>query len=203
MPSVCVITPTIGRDSLRTMLQGLLPQLAPGDEVLIIGDGPQPNAQKIVDEIKSPLIRYWDIPLIRNYGNPQRNIALREAKADYIMFVDDDDSVHPDGIVKVKTTAQKYPGHPLMFKMFHKTTEIWRTPTIACGNVSGQMFVAPNVKEKLGRWSGYYHADFDFITSTVALYPKDSVVWRYEFITKQGWAGPTINAVTFDQPKGV
>lgn len=85
MPSVCVITPTIGRDSLRVMLSGLLPQLAPGDEVLIIGDGPQPNAQKIVDEIKSPLIRYWDIPLIRNYGNPQRNIALREAKADYIM----------------------------------------------------------------------------------------------------------------------
>jgi glycosyltransferase involved in cell wall biosynthesis len=198
MPSVCVITPTIGRDSLRTMLDGLLPQLAEGDEVLIIGDGPRPNAQKIVDEIKSPLIRYWEIPLIRNYGNPQRNIALKEAKADYVMFVDDDDTVRPEGIKKMKKVVEKYPGLPIMFKMYHKTVEIWKAPVISCGNVSGQMFVTPNVKDKLGRWSGQYHADLDFINSTVALYPKDSLLWRYEFITNQGYAGPSPNAVILE-----
>lgn len=195
MPSVCVITPTIGRDSLRTMLKGLLPQLTEGDEILIIGDGPQPNALKIVDEFKNPIIRYWEIPLIRNYGNPQRNIALKEAKADYVMFVDDDDEVNPDSIRKVKKVARKYPGLPMMFKMYHRKTPLWRTPVISCGNVSGQMFIVPNVKEKLGRWSGNYHADFDFMTSTVALYPPNSVLWRHEFITKQGWAGPSPDAV--------
>lgn len=203
MPSVCVITPTIGRDSLRTMLQGLLPQLAPGDEVLIIGDGPQPNAQKIVDEIKSPLIRYWDIPLIRNYGNPQRNIALQEAKADYIMFVDDDDEVTPDSIRKVKDVAREHPGLPIMFKMYHGNVVLWRTQVISCGNVSGQMFVVPNVKEKLGRWSGKYEADFDFMNSTVALYPPNSVLWRHEIITKQGYAGLSPDAVILKDPPGV
>lgn len=190
MPSICIITPTIGRDSMKTMLDGLLPQLVKGDEVLIIGDGPQPNSQRIVNEINSPFIRYWEIPLIRNFGNPQRNLAIKEAKADYLMFVDDDDTVHEDGIRKVRKAATKNPGMLLMFKMMHQGIEIWRTPTVVAGNVSGQMFVLPNVKGKIGTWSGNYHADLDFMNSTIALYPPNSVVWRYQFITKQGWAGP-------------
>lgn len=190
MPSISIITPTIGRDSLRTMLNGLVPQLETGDEVLIIGDGPQPNAKKIVDEIKSSFIRYWEIPLIRNFGNPQRNLAISEAKGDYLMFVDDDDTVHDDGIRKVKKAAKKNPGLLLMFKMMHEGIELWRTPKVECGNVSGQMFVVPNVKGKIGTWSGNYHADLDFMNSTIALYPPNSIVWRYQFITKQGFAGP-------------
>lgn len=190
MPSLAVITPTIGRASLRTMLQGLLPQLDAGDEVLVIGDGPQPNAKKIVEDLKSTFIRYWEIPLIRNYGNPQRNIALQEAKADYIMFVDDDDTVCPDGIEKVKEVASKYPGLPLMFKMVHAGSQIWREKIICCGNVSGQMFITPNINGKLGRWTGHYASDFDFISSTLNLYPENSVIWRYEVTTKQGLAGP-------------
>ena len=39
-----VITPTIGRASLRATLDSIAPQLLDGDEHLVIGDGMQPPA---------------------------------------------------------------------------------------------------------------------------------------------------------------
>ena len=193
MPSISIITPTIGRDSLKSMLEGLLPQLADGDEVLIIGDGPQPNAKLIVEGLASPFIQYWESPLIRNYGNPQRNEAITKAKGDYLMFVDDDDTVDSQAIRTVKKAAKEFPDIPLMFKMLHNGHAIlWDIPQVAYGHVSGQMFVTPNVKGKIGTWSGKYGADFDFMTSTLALYPEGAAAVKFleDVITIQGYAGP-------------
>lgn len=192
MPSITVITPTIGRDSLEKMFLQLHPQLSPGDEHLVIGDGPQPNAEKIVDKVKSPYVRYWEFPLIMNYGNPQRNQAISHAVGDYLMFVDDDDQVPPGAIDKVKKAAEANPGKILMFRMQHPPGPLWVRKELACGNVSGQMFICPNVKGKVGRWSTHYSADFDFMTSTVALYPdpSDAIVWLSDIISIQGYAGP-------------
>jgi hypothetical protein len=179
------------------MLEGLYPQLRDGDEVRVIGDGPQPEAQKSMSEahavmrsIFRPAELYSEIPAIRNYGNPQRNLALKETQADLIMFVDDDDEVEPGAIDAVRRAAMESPGRPLMFRMYHLDRVIWGDPAVRNGNVSGQMFVVPNVKGKLGRWSGKYSADFDFITSTLALHPPDTLVWRPEIIVRQGFAGP-------------
>lgn len=193
MPSISIITPTIGRDSLKVMLDGLLPQLTQGDEVLIVGDGPQPNAKLIVDALASPFIRYWESPPIKNYGNPQRNEAISEAKGDYLMFVDDDDTVETNAIDVIKNAAKDFPGVPLMFKMLHDGYRIlWDVPQVAYGHVSGQMFVPPNIKGKLGAWSGRYGADFDFMISTLKLYPEGpaSVKFLEDIITVQGCAGP-------------
>jgi len=187
-PTVSIVTPTIGRPSLRVMLDGLLPQLdLVGDEVFVIGDGPQLEAEKIC---AGRSVKYSEIPLIQNYGNPQRNLAIQKAKGDLIMFVDDDDEVMPGAIEMVRKAAEMNPGRPLMFKMHHQGRVLWATPHIALGNVSGQMFVVPNVKEKIGAWSGRYAADFDFITSTVVKFTLDSLVWRNEIIARQGLAGP-------------
>lgn len=191
MTSISIITPTIGRQSLRTMLQRVLPQLSDGDEVLIIGDGPQPAAKKIVDEFKHALVRYWETEPIKNYGNPQRNMAIAEAKGEYLLFVDDDDLPGPRALAVIRDVAKQFPGKPLMFKMMHCGWEIWKQPTVAQGNLSGQMFVTPNVKGKVGSWSGRYEADFDFISSTLKLYPEGhgALVWRQENICVQGYVG--------------
>lgn len=192
LPSLSVITPTIGRDSLKVMLNGLLPQLSQGDEVLIIGDGPQPNAQKIVDDLASPFTDYWETPPIRNYGNPQRNEAIAKAKGSYIMFVDDDDEVKPDAVANIKKYAARHPGVPLMFKMLYGGRQVlWDVRKVEVGRVSGQMFVTPNVKGKVGAWSGKYTADFDFMMSTLAHYPKGAATVRFinKLITVQGLAG--------------
>jgi glycosyltransferase involved in cell wall biosynthesis len=193
MTRLSIITPTIGRASLRTMLSGLLPQLESTDEVFVIGDGDQPKAREIVKELASPLIQYWEIPLIRNFGNPQRNEAIKVAKGDYLCFVDDDDRVHPNYASVIKDLAGKNPGRPLMVRMKAFCGILWRDKNPSFGNMSGQMFVPPNVPDRLGKWSGKYEADFDFIWSTLNKYPdrERSIVWGEEVIVSQGWAGPT------------
>lgn len=190
-PAISIITPTIGRDSLGVMLRKLLPQLSQGDEVLIVGDGPQPNAKKIVNLLADPLVRYWEHGPIWNYGNPQRNLAIAEAKGDYLMFIDDDDQPCPGAIDAVRRAATEFPGRPFMFKMQHPGCVLWIEPVLRIGQVSGQMFVPPNVKGRIGTWSGKYEADFDFMRSTLALYPdgERSIVWREDLTVIQGFAG--------------
>lgn len=188
-PTLTVITPTLGRESLKAMLDSLLPQLTPDDEVLVIGDGPRPRAGEICASYGNLVIKYWEIPLIMNFGNPQRNEAIRIAKCSHIHFLDDDDRSMDGAVATIKKAASLFPGRPLMFRMPYTNTVIWRNPVVQVANVSGQMFVAPNDKGRLGKWSGKYGADYDFITSTCALYPPDSVVWRDELVAHQGLAG--------------
>ena len=67
-----------------------------------------------------------------------------------VLFVDDDDMPSPHALPIIRKTAEEHPGRPLMFKMMHCGWELWREPKLAQGNVSGQMFVTPNVKGKVG-----------------------------------------------------
>lgn len=161
--------------------------------MLVIGDGEQPKAREIVQEFASPLVKYWEIPLTRNFGNPQRNEAIKVAKGEYFCFVDDDDQVHANYASVIKGLAGRNPGRPLMVKMKAFCGVLWRKPTPSFGNMSGQMFIAPNVPDRIGKWSGKYEADFDFIWSTLNLYPERerAIVWGEEVIVSQGWAGPT------------
>ena len=192
MVTVSVITPTLGRESLADVLRRLLPQLGNGDEALLVGEGSRPRAKEIADSFKSPFIRYWEEGPYFNWGNPQRNSAIKQAKGSHLVFIDDDDSIRLDGIATIKAVAGKYPGRPIMFRMLFKGRPIWRSPKVQCANVSGQMFIAPNVPGRLGTWSSAYGADYDFICSTLALYPEGhaAVVWREEMPIIQGFAGP-------------
>lgn len=196
MSTISVITPTIGRPSLKVMLDGLLPQLEVGDEVLIVGDGPQPAAKQLVDSLRSPFIKYWEHGPIWNYGNPQRNLAISVAKGDYIMFLDDDDRIEPKAIDIIKKAISENPGRIFMFKMDHVGHLLWREPKVVSGNISGQMFVCPNLKGRIGTWSSRYAADFDFITGTIALYPEERniIIWKEEKTTVQGLAGLHVKA---------
>lgn len=191
MVTISVITPTIGRASLKDMLDLLLPQLEPGDECLIIGDGPQPNAKAIVDCLANPAVVYFEHGPIWNYGNPQRNLAIARAKGKFLHFVDDDDRPIPGGIALMKNAIARVPDKPHMFKMHHKDRILWGNTAIAMGNISGQMFVPPNTPDRLGRWSGNYAADFDFIRSTLSTYPEgqSAVVWESDVIVVQGYHG--------------
>lgn len=194
MTTISVITPTIGRESLATMLGKLLPQLGPGDEVLVVGDGPQPVAREVVQRLASPLVQYWEHGPLWNWGNPQRNAAMARARGDYVAFLDDDDEPADGWAEAIRRAAAERPGRPLMFRMHHPGTVLWRTPKLEMANVSGQMFVAPNVPGRLGRWGGKYAADLGFMTDTLALYPEGeaAVAWREEVIAVQGYAGPGV-----------
>jgi len=190
MPSLTIITPTIGRPSLALMLAALVPQLQEDDECLVLGDGPQPAAEQVIAEVKSTRIRYVEHALVRNWGNPQRNTAIDMANGDLLVFIDDDDCPLPEGINTIRRVATQYPGRPLMFRMRHQGLLLPQSRTLVMGNMSGQMFVAPNVPGRIGRWSDRYAADFDYIETTMKHYNLEDLVWRDEITTVQGFQGP-------------
>jgi len=101
-PTFTIVTPTIGRPTLKRTLDTIVPQLRDGDEMLVVGDGPQPAAYEMVRQLNSPLVHYWEYGPVFNYGNPQRNIAIERATAQWLHFIDDDDEPASDGILLMR-----------------------------------------------------------------------------------------------------
>ena len=60
MPAFSIITPTIGRPELARALLSAARQLGPYDEHIVIGDGPQPEAQAMALEYRHT--RYIQTP---------------------------------------------------------------------------------------------------------------------------------------------
>lgn len=187
MITLSIMVPTIGRPSLAKLLQELKEQLGPGDEVLVIGDGPVgagPAVQPFGEQF-----RYLEHGPDHAWGHPQRNHAMPLAQGTHLMSLDDDDALRPGGLEMIRKAIGEHPSSPLMFRMTHESMVLWREPSFWVGNVSTQMFVTPNVPDKLGKWGHRYEGDFDFMSSTLSLYPQNALVWRSEITAMHGLGG--------------
>ncbi|MDA0832758.1 MAG: glycosyltransferase family A protein [Planctomycetota bacterium] len=191
IPTISVITPTLGRDSLTRTMISVVPQLGPNDEWLIVADGACPAARELVERASDTRIRYFESLDNRSaYGNAQRNAAMRQSKNDLLMFVDDDDWLLPDALDAVRREGVH--GVPLMFRMDYlpRNTLLWRVSRLREANVGGGMFVTPNRRDRLAEWPVYddsysddYRAsDYQFISRTLALWPANSLRWCRDVI---------------------
>jgi glycosyl transferase family 2 len=183
-PSISVVVPTIGRPSLLQALRSISSQMGPDDEVLVSGDGPQPLAREITAQFGAGFKYMESDSRADDWGATPRNAALDVAAGDAVAFMDDDDVSLPGALDAVRRGLEENPGRPLIFMMRHRGRLIWERPELFSGNVSSQMFAVPNVPGRVGRWTTRYEGDFDFITSTLALYPEGSVVFREEVIAE-------------------
>lgn len=185
-----VIVPTVGRPTLIVAIKDLLAEMIPEDEILVVGDGPQPDARAIAEGI-DPRVRYLEHGPTRNWGHSQRNATMAMAQGTHIMFLDDDDRVVIGALPIIRSKVDKAPDKVHLFRMFHRNWVVWENHEIRIENVSTQMVIVPNIPERLGVWGNRYEGDFDFIMSTVALYPnrENDVVWNEEITTVHGLAG--------------
>jgi glycosyltransferase involved in cell wall biosynthesis len=186
MPRLSVIVPTIGRPSVRRTLASIrMQQLQPGDEVLLVADGRYHDVARWWAESRLPgrLIELADGPH-NDWGATARTIGQQQATGDCLLWMDDDDVYTPDAWATIRTALAAAPGRPHMFRMWRtlQGDRLWRTRDARCGNISTQMFVVPNMPERLGAWGRHYCGDADFITSTLARWPSGSLVWREEII---------------------
>lgn len=160
--TLSILIPTCGRSSLSRLLDSVRPQLASVDELLIRHDH------------------------TGDWGHTPRNVMMASAKGDYILSIDDDDVYLPDALDFVRAALALAPGRPHMFRLIRGgrfgDDVVWTDKVIREGNVGTQMICVPNVAGKLGRWGSRYEGDFDFIVSTLVLYPPDSLVWCEEVI---------------------
>jgi glycosyltransferase involved in cell wall biosynthesis len=97
--SLLIVTPTIGRLTLRRTLDSAASTLHENDQWIVVGDGPQPGVEELVMEYGESFLYRETATRTMVYGNAQRNLALDMLKNNdpefegitHVCFIDDDD----------------------------------------------------------------------------------------------------------------
>jgi glycosyltransferase involved in cell wall biosynthesis len=157
------------------------------DEVIVVGDGPQPMAWELASTFDQR-VKYIECEPTLMWGHAQRNYGMKWATSSHLAFMDDDDIYLPGAFKAIHETIQDNRSSPILFRMMHRGEVIWTDQKLRRGNVGTQMLVVPNVRSKLGTWMaspeipGGSCGDLLFIQETVGLWPEGSLIWKEDII---------------------
>ncbi|MEM9412750.1 MAG: glycosyltransferase family 2 protein [Planctomycetota bacterium] len=91
-----MIVPSYQRyDYLKLTLQSILAQTYGHLELIVVSDGHDEKTKSVVQHLNDPRATYFAIEH-QGLPAPARNEGLRQCKADWIAFCDDDDLWHPE-----------------------------------------------------------------------------------------------------------
>ncbi len=178
-----IIIPTCGRPEISRMLTSLTSQLGPNDEVLVVGDGPQPVSGAAVKALGDKRVRYIEGPLTQRLGNAQRDLGRAEAKNPYLWFVDDDDEILPDSLQHMRADIAADGKRPHYFIMLLNGIP-FDSRRFVQGGMGTPQIVWPNHPDFPSWDAGEYGLDMETITTAMKLWPEgpvwhDRVVYRY------------------------
>jgi hypothetical protein len=166
-PGLSVIVASSGRPSLLDTLASFVPQLLPGDQVLVDVNDDSP------------------------WGHRARNRMMLKVPPGYgMLFQDDDDAYLPGALEVIRAAFHEQPDCIHMFRVGfgHGRVEpeefIWQDPVLREGNVSTQCFLVPQVECLMAEWGDRYAGDFDFIEAAVAMLGEP--VWHKDLIAVLG-----------------
>jgi hypothetical protein len=172
-----LICPTIGRSTLDRLVQSVLPQMQDGDELIVVGDGPQPRAKAIVDQY--PQVIYDELPVrVGDFGCTPCDHGIAKATGDVVFFIGDDDICALGAFDAIRAAVDAAPDVPHVFAMMHTGRKL--TMTIACCNVSGQQIVVPRDMTRMPKMGEFP--------------PQHLPVSDWYFISRvhEAWAGRTM-----------
>jgi len=185
-----LICPTIDRTSLRVVLNRVVPQLEKGDEFIVVGDGPCPRAKGWCAGERR--VKYLELPYrVGDFGCTPCDVAMKEAKGDYIFLVGDDDLPEFDAFAKVRAgVAGDDPKRPWLhvFTMWHGHLGRFLGFEIEPATISGQQLVFRNDPDMIPRMADYdpfmgeRYSDWDFIMRMIDRYGKERVMFHQEVI---------------------
>ena len=116
---IAIITPTIGRPSLRRCVESVMAQISHIHRHIVVGDGPQEPWVKSFCESRGVL--YHELPTKQgDFGAHARNFALdfveNNLKPDYIVFLDDDNELLMSYTYNIDETARLNNNPPLLYQ---------------------------------------------------------------------------------------
>lgn len=182
-----IVVPTIGRDELaRTLDSAMKSGLLSTDEIIVVGDGPQPKAAEIVARFKDARILYLETARTKHRGVEQRNMGMAHAQGTHLLFIDDDDAYVEGALTTIHEDATTHPGDVHIYKMqLWNGCIYWKDQRFHFGNIGTPMFMLPN-RKPLAQWAHRKGHDFFFLESTMRLwkYPVQNIVWHQSVVVE-------------------
>jgi glycosyltransferase involved in cell wall biosynthesis len=132
---VSIIIPTYRRvAALRAAVASALAQTYRNVEVIVVADGPEPEARAAVEGM-DPRLRYIELQV--NSGPAEaRNAGMRASRGEWLTFLDDDDTMLPEKIARAAELAD--PADPkqmiscrTIYRRDGKRDDVWPKRAIA------------------------------------------------------------------------
>ena len=141
-PTFSIVLPLYNKEeSIGQTIQSVLAQTAGDFELLVVNDGSKDKSREVVAGIADPRLRIIDKP---NGGvSSARNVGIRDARADYIAFIDGDDLWAPDFLATIQQLIHTYPEAAVFatgFAGMTRSGEILKRNFVAGGGIIGNYF---------------------------------------------------------------
>ena len=197
-PKISICIPTYNRkEYLLQALESALAQRYQNFEVVVVDDGSTDGTQEMMQSMQDARIRY--IRNATNRGRPYtRNRCIEEARGEYILWLDDDDTLAEDVLDRYLLLLERYKEADIIYGNLRNlnTGEIFFTPkdfyqnnttlmnnllTVGCPLPNPATMVKKELYEKFGKYDEEFvrAQDYEFWTR-VALH---ATVKKYDGIS--------------------
>jgi len=181
MISLNVILTTIGRESLKRMLNSLINQLSENDYLTIISDAGHSSVRKMLNEtdFKCPVIHISNETSLGYWGHGSRNKYQNHLPGEFLLNADDDDRYTDGAFDKIRGAVKEKKLY--IFRHEDNGNFAWSIPgKVELGNIGTSCGVIPNTHD-LPDWELVYGGDASFY---IAISKKMECEWVDHVIYK-------------------